>query len=296
MTERCSCSALVAAMRTHLDSSVSEGYEADAIQQWFIAGQRKWPGVSVTLEAFAQHCRGAIQQDSTLPVEPTDLYLCCACAEGNPEALRSFEREGLQTAQQAIRRIDASEEFVHDTLQELWSKVLVGQDAKVRSYSGRGPLMAWLRVAATRVALDRRRAQKRGALREVALSDSLAGAPFSPEAEVLRARYGAAFSEALRAALAGLSRQERNVLRMHVGQCSIDEIGRAYGVHRATAARWIERARSKIHERVRELLRAEHALTDSEFKSLAGLMGAELELSLTQASSRAQTLGAERPE
>jgi RNA polymerase sigma-70 factor, ECF subfamily len=207
-----------------------------------------------------------------------------------------FECEGLQVAQAAIRRIGADDEFVRDALQELWTKVLVGENARVRSYSGRGPLLAWLRVAATRVALDRRRAHKRGAAREVALSESLAATPFSAEAQVLKARYGIPFGEALRAALASLSQQERNVLRMHVGQCSIDEIGRAYNVHRATAARWIERARERIYERVRELLRAAHPLTDSEFRSLAGLMGAELELSLTQPSPRPAVLGAESPE
>jgi RNA polymerase sigma-70 factor (ECF subfamily) len=272
------------------------GYDADTIQQWFIAGQRKWPTLSVRFEAYAEHCRAVLKLDETVPSEPADLYLCCACAQSQPEALRLFEREGLHTAQAAIRRIGADDEFVRDTLQELWSKLLVGKDARVRSYTGRGPLLAWLRVAATRVALDRRRAYKRGVTREVALSDSLAATPFSPEAQVLKARYGIAFGDALRSALAGLSRQERNVLRMHVGQCSIDEIGRAYNVHRATAARWIERARERIYERVRELLREAHPLTDSEFKSLAGLMGAELELSLTQASPRLQVLSAESPE
>lgn len=271
------------------------GYDADTIQQWFIAGQRKWPTISVGVDAFTEHCRGVLKHDE-LPTEPADLYLCCACAQSQPEALRLFEREGLLVAQAAIRRIDADGEFVRDTLQELWSKVLVGENARVRSYSGRGPLLAWLRVAATRVALDRRRAHKRGATREVGLSESLAATPFSPEAQVLKARYGVAFGEALRAAVASLSRQERNVLRMHVGQCSIDEIGRAYDVHRATAARWIERARERIYERVRELLRAAHPLTDSEFKSLAGLMGAELELSLTQPSSRPRAPVAEPPE
>jgi RNA polymerase sigma-70 factor (ECF subfamily) len=119
------------------------------------------------------------------------------------------------------------------------------------------------------------------------LSDTLEAAPFSPEASLLRARFGDAFREALRAAVASLSKQARNVLRMHVvGHCSIDEIGRAYNVHRATAARWIDRSRSTIYARVHEHLGAQHPLTDSEFRSLAGVMGPELQLSLSVPSSR----------
>src|SRR5688500_5432831 len=159
-------------MRTHWDSSMSPGYDVHTIEQWFIAGQGKWPTLSVRFEAFAQHCHGILKLDEPLPSEPADLYLACACAEAQPEALRLFECEGLQVAQAAIRRIRADDEFVRDALQELWTKLLVGENARVRSYSGRGPLLAWLRVAATRVALDRRRAHKRGAGREVALSES----------------------------------------------------------------------------------------------------------------------------
>jgi RNA polymerase sigma-70 factor (ECF subfamily) len=257
-----------------------------AIEQMFAAGQRKWPRLELSFEAFAAHCSQALAAGLQRPVDGADLYLCCACAAAQPEALKVFEREGQGVAKAAIRRIDSDEDFVRDTLQELWSRLLVGSEARVRSYSGQGPLHAWLRVAATRLALDRRRARKRGTRREVALTDTLEAVPFSPEASLLKARFGDAFREALRAAVAGLSKQARNVLRMHVvGHCSIDEIGRAYNVHRATAARWIDRSRSTIYARVHEQLGAQHPLTDSEFRSLAGLMGPELQLSLSVASS-----------
>jgi RNA polymerase sigma-70 factor, ECF subfamily len=97
----------------------------------------------------------------------------------------------------------------------------------------------------------------------------------------------------LRDAVSGLSRQERNVLRMHVtGHCSIDEIGRAYNVHRATAARWLDRTRTRIYEEVRRELCVKRAnLTASEFKSLATMMGNELELSLTRSSERPSAHG-----
>lgn len=273
-------------MSVEQDQPLGSERSPSDVRRMFVAGQRRYPLLKVGFDCFARACQRVLEQEGGLPLEAADFYLCCGCVEGEPEALRTIEREGLPAARAAIRRIDPDDDFVHDTLQELWSRLLVGDDARVRAFSGRGPLQAWVRVAAARLALDRRRVKKRGAEREVALSETLAAADVSPEAELLRARFGPAFREALRTALAELSKQERNVLRMHVvGRCSIDEIGRAYAVHRATAARWIERARTGIYERVRELLSLVKPLTDSEFRSLAGILGAELHLSLTLASS-----------
>lgn len=279
-------------MSIELDSSRHGEHDADFVRRSFALGQRRWPQLSLDLERFEARCQRVLELEGSLPLEACDFYLCCACVDAQPEALRLFEREALPTARAAIRRIDPDDDFVLDTLQELWSKLLVGEQARVHAYSGRGPLQAWVRVAATRLALDRRRMLKRGGEHEVQLSDGLAATSFSPEVEVLKARFGHGFRESLRTALAELTKQERNVLRLHVvGRCSIDEIGRAYDVHRATAARWIERARSKIYDRVRELLSVIKPLTDSEFRSLAGVLGAELELSLTLASSRPPAAG-----
>jgi RNA polymerase sigma-70 factor (ECF subfamily) len=269
----------------------------DAVREMFLEGKRKWPLVELGFDVFLGHCGRVLPpwDSNALPREAASLYLCCACAEAQPEALRSFEHEGMSVAKAAIARIDRSSDFVQDTLQEVWDKLLLGSEAKVRSYSGRGPLKAWLRVAATRVALDRYRARGRLAARQVELTDKLAAPGGSPEARLLKARFGTAFHQALRAAVAALSAQERNVLRMHVvGQCSIDEIGRAYNVHRATAARWLDRSRARIYEQVRhELCVCQEKLTASEFKSLATLMGSELELSFSRRSGVLSASGTE---
>ena len=264
----------------------------DALQQMFLEGKRKWPLVQLSFAVFSEHCErvlAASREPSPLR-EAGDLYLCCACAESDSDALRLFERENTGVVRAAISRIDHSLDFVQETLQEVWDKLLLGPGAKVRLYAGRGPLKAWLSVAATRVALDRYRARKRVLARQLELSDQLAAQAGTPEAHLLKVRFGPAFQRALRSAIQALSSQERNVLRMHVaGQCSIDEIGRAYNVHRATAARWLDRSRTKIYDSVRqELCARQEKLTASEFKSLAALLGSELELSLSGSVHRAE--------
>lgn len=253
----------------------------DTVREMYLAGQRHWPTLRLEFASFYGHCQRVLRVEDAGPLELGDLFLCCACLEEEPDALRSFEALGASTAVAAIRRIDSDDDFVNETLQELWSRLLVGEDAKVRSYSGRGPLQAWVRVVATRVALDRARTKRRRAARQVELPEQLAADELNVDAALLKARFGEAFGAALRAAVSKLSEQERNVLRMHaVDRSSIDDIGRAYQVHRATAARWIERARDKIYADVRETLRVEHRLTPSEFKSLATVLGGELEVSL----------------
>jgi RNA polymerase sigma-70 factor (ECF subfamily) len=260
------------------------------VRGMFLEGQRKWPLVRLSFETFAEHCQSVFGVE--LPAEESweaaDLYLCCGCAEAQPEALRAFESESLSVVKAAITRIHRDTDFVQDTLQEIWDKLLLGPDAKVRQYAGRGPLKAWVRVTATRMALDRSRARGRVAALQVELSEQLAAQAVSAEAMLTKARFGARFEQALRDAVASLPAQDRNVLRMHVaGRCSIDEIGRAYNVHRATAARWLDRSRGQIYEFVRqELCIRSDKLTASEFKSLVALMGSDLELSLTGVSTR----------
>ncbi len=247
-------------------------------------GQRRWPSVHLGFEAFRSHCREVLGPD---PAPETlafgaDLYLCCACAARDPQAALTFERETTSTARNAIARIQRDPEFVTETLRVLLDKLLYAADPGVKSYSAKGPLQAWAGVAAARTAIDRWRARRLSWTRHVDLGDYFGSGGSGLESSLTKARYHEAFQRALQHALAALSPQDRNLLRMHVlDRCSIDQIGRAYSVHRATAARWLERARTKVREAVREELCLEHArLTDSEFMSIAHLMGGELELTL----------------
>jgi RNA polymerase sigma-70 factor, ECF subfamily len=248
-------------------------------------GQHRWPLVELDFELFRHHCEQVLGADPSPDTEDfgADLYLCCACAERNPEATLAFERETARVARAAIARINGDQEFVEETLRDLWDKLLFAHDAKVREYSARGPLQAWTRVAAARTAIDRSRANRTGWARQADLGERFGGGLSGPESYLTKARYAEAFQRALQHAIGELSPQERNLLRLHVlDRCSVGQIGRAYGVHRATVARWLERARARVLDSVRkQLCRGRGTLTDSELFSIAHLMGTELELSLS---------------
>ena len=90
-----------------------------------------------------------------------DLYLALACADGSAEAIEIFEETTMVRAKAAVCRIDRRPEFVDEVLQRLRERLLVGDAAKIRRYRGQGSLIAWVTVAAVRVALNLRKSNAR---------------------------------------------------------------------------------------------------------------------------------------
>jgi len=254
---------------------------ADVLREMYTAGAQRWPEVELAFDSFARHCTrfGGAAFPCEEQAHGADLYLCCACFSGVARAAVVIQREGAAVAHAAVSRVDRDPEFVQDVVQELWDKLLVGPEAKVGNYAARGPLLGWLRIAATRIALDRMRARKAAALQQNELTSELPAEGLSPEIRLIKARYGKDFRVAFKLAVAALSGRQRNVLHMYLkGRCNIDQIGKAYDVHRATVARWLEQARSDIYETVRRELRVRHGeVTDSEFRSLARVLRSNLE-------------------
>ena len=105
----------------------------------------------------------------------------------------------------------------------------------------------------------------------------------NPELELLKRQYAAAFSDALRAAVGALEPRLRAAMRMSfVDGLSIDEIGAVYTVHRATAARWIQRACDAILDHTRATLAERLALSQTELDRLTAMVQSQLDVSLSQ--------------
>lgn len=254
------------------------------LRQAFALGQKAWPKIELDFLVFRAHCQRVLGEapEWDWMRYSAELYLCSGCAHGNIEATRTLDAETLPHVVKAISRIDADPEFVEEALQTLRDKLLVGPRAKIADYAGRGPLIAWLSVAAARVALDAIRSRKARKIQHADLPDRLAQADTSPISDIVKSRYADSFQRALKTAISSLPSRERNLLRLQlVGRCSIDQLGRMYLVHRATAARWLESARNRVFESVREQMKLEHRLTDGEFDSIARGVRSQLDLSIT---------------
>lgn len=257
-----------------------------AITEAWEAGKAAWPDVELAREDFAAHLETV---DPTAASQfPADLYLAAACIVRDPAALTIFDKEVLVSARGAIGAIDGSAEFIDEALQRLRTSLMVGDNGAPRltMYAGRGPLRAWVGIAAARTALMMRRSQKRA--REVPNDDDWTSSlamisTNNPELELLKRQYAAAFSVALHDAVQSLEPRMRSVLKMsYVDGLTIDEIGTIYVVHRATAARWIQRACDEVFERTRALLAERLSLSSTELDRMNALVRSQLDVSLSQ--------------
>jgi RNA polymerase sigma-70 factor (ECF subfamily) len=257
-----------------------------SVEAAWAAGHARWPQIEIDRATFATLV--AALPDAAITRYPEDLFLACACSIGDASALRVFEELLLPPAQAAIRSIDPSPPFVDEAAQRLRTHLLVGEPGarpRITAYAARGSLRSWVGVSAARVALMMRRSSRRA--KEIPEDDWTmaigAASTGTPELDLLKQQHAAAFSAALSEAARALEPRLRSVLRMHfVDELSIDEIGAAYAVHRATAARWIQRARDTLFATTRSILAARLALSGTELDRLAALVQSQLDVSLSQ--------------
>ena len=243
-----------------------------------------WPDLELDESGFAAHVEERREGGETAALYAGDLWLAYGCARGSDEAVAAFDREVLSQTGLLLGRMQPTPQLIDDVRQALREKLLVAPPdgrPRIADYAGRGPLLAWVRVAAVRTALDLLRANgARGGGGDVE-PDDLARDEDSPELDYLKERYRPQFKAAFQSALRGLDSEQRNVLRLHVVEgLNIDEIGALFKVHRSTVARWIAAARQQVLAGARAELRANLGLSAGEFDSLAGVVRSQLDLSV----------------
>jgi RNA polymerase sigma-70 factor, ECF subfamily len=200
-----------------------------------------------------------------------ELYLACAIVTGHKEGVLAFEQHYIPAVAAAVGRLRLSEDELDELKQTLRLQLLVpeiGRPPRIADYSGRGPLGAWVRVAAMRMALRRKRARDESAKEEDEL-ERIASSGASPELRYAAAEHGAAFRVALRAAILALSAEDQNLLRQHhLDGLTLDQLSVLHRAHRTTIAYRIERARERLWKQTRLKLRSANRLSDSDCDSL----------------------------
>jgi len=247
-------------------------------------GRRAFPDVVLDFERFRAHARNAGAPDPAGVMHGADLFLACACAGGDPQAIATLEQRYLAPARTSVGRFASGPDFVDEVLQELRAKLLLAPDPRIARYSGRGPLLAWIRVAAGRTAIDLLRASQGGRSPDPVGGDGIGQVDLGPEVQLLREVYREAFQTALAEALGALSPKDRNLLRRHmVERMTLEEIAGPYGVHPATIARRLATLRDQIGEAVRRRLAARHRAEggSTSLESLAYAIRSELHVSLS---------------
>ena len=160
-------------------------------------------------------------------------------------------------------------------------RFLVGEPPRaprIAEYDGSASLATWLRVAAVRIAISSFRKVAREAPDDGI--EAIADAP-GPELDLLQQRYGSEFRAAFQAGFARLVPRDRNLLRQQVlDRLGIDRIAALYGIHRATAARWVAQARERLIAGVRGELQARLQIDADQLDSIFQLLQSKLEITV----------------
>ncbi len=183
-----------------------------------------------------------------------------------------------------LARRHAATDMAKDATQLVHQRLLVaepGQTPEIAKYRGTGPLRSWVSTTAATTLLmmqrsaGRRREEQQDSSVIVAVKDA------DPELQYLKERYKVEMEEALVRALGGLGDRERTLLRLHLGErMSIDHIGSMYQVNRATAARWLVRARQALLDATRHEIQARLRVSSSECDSIVALVRSQLDVSI----------------
>ncbi len=249
-----------------------------------------WPSLPGSAARFAAYVGARVDPDldphiAVGAVRAADLWIAAACVDGDAGAIAAVEAHYFGAMRATLAKQGIAPDKVDEVEQGLRKLLFVGDGGppRIAEYRGAGDLKAWLRVTATRAALKLVRAQSREAPAgsgDDAIFEARAHVD-DPELAYIKAAYRAEFKGAFQEALDSLSARERLLLKQQiVDGLNVDELGRLYAVHRATAARWVQAARDKLLTRTRRVFILRAHISGDECDSVMRLVKSQLDVSL----------------
>lgn len=258
----------------------------EPVAKLYARARETWPEILVSPERFAGELGrrlGDAASLATIAQLHHDIYLAVAANDGDERAIAACEQVARREVEFATSKLRATPTQAEETRSELGRLMFTREEERecaIASFTGRGDLRGYLCVIVSR-ALARRIQRDR---REVTLDDQVIDAftpQVAPEIALLREQYRPQVDLALRNGIAALSDRHRAVLRFHLIEgWSIDQLGERYGVHRATAARWLTAAREDLGARIRGELAAQLAIPESQVDSIVALVTSRIEVSV----------------
>ncbi|HEU0035361.1 MAG TPA: sigma-70 family RNA polymerase sigma factor [Kofleriaceae bacterium] len=251
-----------------------------AFEHALATAREAWPAVQVDAAAWRAALAALDADDALLAA---DHYLAFACAQGDPAALAACDALLVREAGFAADGARIAPALRDEAIQILREQLLARRADRppaIGGYTGRGALRAWLRVSVSRELVRLAKAQQR----VVALEDHLLADPGiaeDPVLERLKHEYRTELANAFRAALGELTPRDRTLLRYQlIDGLTIDELGTLYKVHRATAARWLQKIREDLVEGTRSRMAAALGVDTEEAASIVRLVQSQLDVSV----------------
>jgi RNA polymerase sigma-70 factor, ECF subfamily len=219
--------------------------------------------------AFTEHLDAVCPEEGELSIG--DLALAFQAAHGDDRAVAELHALIERAARIALATAGYAPSVIEDTIQETSVRLLLSTPDDRRpillTHQGRARLSAWVKTIALRTAARLVELEKR-VQRNDGIIELLAGS-HDPARDVLKSDLRPAVRAAFASAVRGLSYFHRELLASVIidGE-TIDQMARRHKVHRATAARWIGRARAALDEGMRRELGTALRLSPSEVSSV----------------------------
>ncbi len=245
--------------------------------------QRRYPTVRVDVEAFESRIREILSTEAASAKEAAkaeifaklhheDIYLALACAGDDRIAWEYFADDYVPLLRRFAGQACNNAGDAEDLAQEITAKLMKNRE-RLGGYNGRGSLAGWLRVAVSHAAIDRFRRTYRMSSMEELEQKGIDVTPQSPgsdsEGEFLDSRWGETIGHVIQEILRALPVRDRLMLSLYyLKNVSLRDIGRQFGIHEATASRWLERMRQDIRKQTERELHRKYRLTPDEVKSL----------------------------
>jgi RNA polymerase sigma-70 factor (ECF subfamily) len=248
-----------------------------AAEDAYMRGAAAWPGLVAShadFETIGERCRERMANGGELPawdaINAPDVFLIAAVMSKRPEAHAAFDRALLEPCRAPLARLGLPPAGVEDVLAELRGKLVVadGDELPIARQTGEGNLVALIRVMAVRAGINRQKREHRyTAERGDTLEQLLV--PLSPAGMLLTEEAKQLLRRVIAAAVASLEERDQTLLRLHLyHRMSIDDLGRTYGVHRATAARWLAKVHDAIDAETRRALALELRTESDHLRSV----------------------------
>ncbi|MEM6990199.1 MAG: hypothetical protein AAF721_06875 [Myxococcota bacterium] len=256
---------------------------ADPTRRVIAAAELSWPDTPAMVDAVRRAAECWPQTFKRSSVDALEFALAAACAAGCRHAMAVFERRYLEPATAAVRIRGLQGDALAEVTQRVRVRLLVNlRDGApvILAYAGGGRLGSLVRVVMIREAARLRSAPQPAELTFEAIEARGTDAP-----TVLRSRAQAATAKrAFERAARQLRPKDRSVLRLHYArQVPCPRIASMFGVHRVTAARWIESARINLLRRFScELQRIAPELTRAQRERFDAWFQTNVELSLSR--------------
>jgi len=261
---------------------------AAALDRALATARAAWPAVTVDAAAWMRWLGGLVPlpvvADAPLgPLEVTDLYVAFAAGTGDAPAVAACDELLVREAMVAAARVRVQPAVRDEACQIVRAIVFVARGERppaILGYSGRGRLAGWLRAILARELVRLARAGQRS----VPLVDELLEAPddaLDPELAAVKQRHRDELGDAFRAALGELTARDRTLLRYQVVDgLALDDIGAIYGVHRATACRWLADVRDRLAEATRARLKTALGVDTVQAASIIRMVHSQLDVSV----------------